>query len=104
MIAPLPGVTICKPASGNDCAARHFGKDRRRRRQRTEARDRRRRARHRLSRAGSAVAVDAARIWGDRNDKETYWSRFADRGWYFAGDGARYGRTARSGCWAASTT
>ena len=26
-----------------------------------------------------------------RNDtKETYWSRFADRGWYFAGDGARY--------------
>ena len=31
-------------------------------------------------------------IWGDpERFKETYWSRFADRGWYFAGDGARYG-------------
>jgi acetyl-CoA synthetase len=32
-------------------------------------------------------------IWGDpERFKETYWSRFADRGWYFAGDGARYGK------------
>lgn len=31
-------------------------------------------------------------IWGDpERFQETYWSRFADRGWYFAGDGARYG-------------
>ncbi|EGD55072.1 acetate--CoA ligase [Gordonia neofelifaecis] len=30
-------------------------------------------------------------IWGDEERfKETYWSRFADQGWYFAGDGARY--------------
>ncbi|GFG54122.1 acetate--CoA ligase [Mycolicibacterium agri] len=30
-------------------------------------------------------------IWGDpKRFRETYWSRFADRGWYFAGDGARY--------------
>ncbi|GAA4296411.1 acetate--CoA ligase [Mycobacterium paraffinicum] len=30
-------------------------------------------------------------IWGDRaRYQETYWSRFAARGWYFAGDGARY--------------
>ncbi len=30
-------------------------------------------------------------IWGDADRyRETYWSRFADRGWYFAGDGARY--------------
>ncbi|MCC3312361.1 acetate--CoA ligase [Nocardia africana] len=30
-------------------------------------------------------------IWGDPDRyRETYWSRFADRGWYFAGDGARY--------------
>ncbi|GAB3869210.1 acetate--CoA ligase [Kibdelosporangium lantanae] len=30
-------------------------------------------------------------IWGD-NDRyrETYWSRFADQGYYFAGDGAKY--------------
>jgi len=30
-------------------------------------------------------------IWGDpQRFKDTYWSRFAERGWYFAGDGARY--------------
>jgi acetyl-CoA synthetase len=30
-------------------------------------------------------------IWGDpQRYKETYWSRFAEQGWYFAGDGARY--------------
>ncbi|MFZ2238711.1 MAG: acetate--CoA ligase [Gordonia amarae] len=30
-------------------------------------------------------------IWGDPvRFKETYWSRFAEQGWYFAGDGARY--------------
>ena len=32
-------------------------------------------------------------IWGDpQRFTETYWSRFAEQGWYFAGDGARYGR------------
>jgi acetyl-CoA synthetase len=30
-------------------------------------------------------------IWGDpERYKEQYWSRFAEQGWYFAGDGARY--------------
>ena len=30
-------------------------------------------------------------IWGDpERYKDTYWSRFAEHGWYFAGDGARY--------------
>jgi acetyl-CoA synthetase len=30
-------------------------------------------------------------IWGDPDRfRETYWSRFAEQGWYFAGDGARY--------------
>jgi acetyl-CoA synthetase len=30
-------------------------------------------------------------IWGDEDRyRETYWSRFAEHGWYFAGDGARY--------------
>ena len=31
-------------------------------------------------------------IWGDpERFQETYWARFAEQGWYFAGDGARYG-------------
>ena len=31
-------------------------------------------------------------IWRDpERYRETYWSRFAAQGWYFAGDGARYG-------------
>ena len=30
-------------------------------------------------------------IWGDpQRYRETYWSRYAEQGWYFAGDGARY--------------
>ncbi|CRK57270.1 Acetyl-coenzyme A synthetase [Alloactinosynnema sp. L-07] len=30
-------------------------------------------------------------IWGDEDRfRETYWSRFADQGFYFAGDGAKY--------------
>ncbi|HNP55936.1 MAG TPA: acetate--CoA ligase [Gordonia sp. (in: high G+C Gram-positive bacteria)] len=30
-------------------------------------------------------------IWGDDDRyRDTYWSRFAEQGWYFAGDGARY--------------
>ncbi|MFC3964034.1 acetate--CoA ligase [Nocardia jiangsuensis] len=29
-------------------------------------------------------------VWGDdERFRETYWARYADRGWYFAGDGAR---------------
>jgi acetyl-CoA synthetase len=32
-------------------------------------------------------------IWGDlERFKDTYWSRFAKQGWYFAGDGARFGK------------
>jgi acetyl-CoA synthetase len=30
-------------------------------------------------------------IWGDDDRfRETYWSKYAEQGWYFAGDGARY--------------
>ena len=30
-------------------------------------------------------------IWGDMDRyRDTYWSRYRDQGWYFAGDGARY--------------
>jgi acetyl-CoA synthetase len=32
-------------------------------------------------------------IWGDMDRfRETYWAKFADQGYYFAGDGARYDR------------
>ncbi|TQC37559.1 acetyl-coenzyme A synthetase, partial [Rhodococcus sp. WS4] len=30
-------------------------------------------------------------IWGDMDRyRETYWSRYPEQGWYFAGDGAKY--------------
>ena len=85
MISPLPGVTSTKPGSaqrplpgisakivddaGNDVP--HGG--------------------------GGYLVLDAPwpgmlrGIWGDdERYQETYWSRFADRGYYFAGDGAKY--------------
>ena len=85
MISPLPGVTSTKPGSaqrplpgisakivddaGNDVP--HGG--------------------------GGYLVLDAPwpgmlrGIWGDNERyQETYWSRFADRGYYFAGDGAKY--------------
>ncbi len=36
--------------------------------------------------------------------KDTYWSRYAEEGWYFAGDGAKYDEDGALGCSAASTT
>ncbi|WP_372440888.1 acetate--CoA ligase [Mycolicibacterium mengxianglii] len=93
MISPLPGVTHCKPGSamrplpgisakivddeGNDLAP---GTD------------------HGEQASGYLVLdkpwpAMLRGIWGDpERFKETYWSRFADQGWYFAGDGARYGK------------
>ena len=85
MVAPLPGVTDCKPGSamrplpgisanivddnGNPVPAGEQG----------------------------YLVLDKPwpgmlrGIWGDEQRfKDTYWSRFADQGWYFAGDGARY--------------
>ncbi|NLG46509.1 acetate--CoA ligase [Gordonia sp. (in: high G+C Gram-positive bacteria)] len=85
MISPLPGVTACKPGSamrplpgisanivddnGNSVADGEQG----------------------------YLVLDKPwpgmlrGIWGDEDRfKETYWSRFAEQGWYFAGDGARY--------------
>jgi acetyl-CoA synthetase len=92
MIAPLPGVTACKPGSamrplpgisakivdddGNELAP---GTDH-------------------GEQANGYLVLDKPwpamlrGIWGDpERFKETYWSRFAEQGWYFAGDGARYG-------------
>ncbi|WP_448222372.1 acetate--CoA ligase [Gordonia iterans] len=85
MIAPLPGVTACKPGSAMkplpgisanivDDEGRSVG-------------------------AGEQGYLVLDRpwpgmlrgIWGDpERFTETYWSRFAEQGWYFAGDGARY--------------
>ena len=93
MISPLPGVTDCKPGSamrplpgisakivdddGNELAP---GTD------------------HGEQASGYLVLdkpwpAMLRGIWGDpERFKETYWSRFAEQGWYFAGDGARYGK------------
>jgi acetyl-CoA synthetase len=91
MISPLPGVTSCKPGSamhalpgisakivddGNELEpVPDFGEH-----------------------ATGYLVLDKPwpamlrGIWGDpERFKETYWSRFAEQGWYFAGDGARYG-------------
>ena len=85
MLSPLPGVTACKPGSamapipgisakvvddnGNSMPAGEQG----------------------------FLVLDKPwpgmlrGIWGDpERYKDTYWSRFAEQGWYFAGDGARY--------------
>ncbi|MGB0964253.1 MAG: acetate--CoA ligase [Mycobacterium sp.] len=92
MISPLPGVTDCKPGSamrplpgisakivdddGNELAP---GTD------------------HDEPVTGYLVLDKPwpsmlRGIWGDpERFRETYWSRFAEQGWYFAGDGARYG-------------
>jgi acetyl-CoA synthetase len=93
MVSPLPGVTNCKPGSamrplpgisakivdddGNEVAA---------------ATD------HGEPVTGYLVLdkpwpAMLRGIWGDpERFEETYWSRFAEQGWYFAGDGARYGK------------
>ena len=92
MISPLPGVTVCKPGSamralpgisakivddhGNELPpATEDGEP-----------------------VTGYLVLDKPwpsmlrGIWGDdERFVETYWSRFAEQGWYFAGDGARYG-------------
>ncbi|MGH3913488.1 MAG: AMP-binding enzyme, partial [Pseudonocardiaceae bacterium] len=85
MIAPLPGVTACKPGSAMrplpgisavvvDESGTAVGRG-----------------------DGGFLALDQPwpgmlrTIWGDdQRYRETYWSRFAEQGYYFAGDGAKY--------------
>ena len=85
MISPLPGVTSTKPGSAQrplpgisakvvDDTATEVGKG-----------------------GGGYLVLDKPwpsmlrGIWGDDDRfRETYWSRFADQGYYFAGDGAKY--------------
>jgi len=92
MIAPLPGVTSCKPGSamgplpgisakivddhGNELARETEGAEP----------------------VTGYLVLDKPwpsmlrGIWGDHERfVETYWERFGEQGWYFAGDGARYG-------------
>ncbi|HPX36999.1 MAG TPA: acetate--CoA ligase [Mycobacterium sp.] len=92
MIAPLPGVTVCKPGSAMHALPGISAKI--------------------VDDNGKELAPSADHgehvtgylvldkpwpamlrgIWGDpERFKETYWERFGEQGWYFAGDGARYG-------------
>ncbi len=92
MISPLPGVTECKPGSAMrpvpGISAKIVDDD---------GNDLEPGADHGEHVTGYLVLdkpwpAMLRGIWGDpERYKETYWSRFAEQGWYFAGDGARYG-------------
>ena len=76
---------------GDGTATRHLRTRRRRPRQPDRAQPRARRARQGYLVLDQPWPAMLRGIWGDpERYKETYWSRFAEQGWYFAGDGARY--------------
>ncbi|MFI5607127.1 acetate--CoA ligase [Amycolatopsis sp. NPDC051903] len=85
MISPLPGVTTAKPGSAQRALPGVSAKV--------------------VDDQGNEVAKGGGGylvldkpwpsmlrgVWGDEERyRETYWSRFADQGYYFAGDGAKY--------------
>ena len=91
MISPLPGVTAAKPGSAMTplpgISAKIVDED----------------GNELVPGADEAEQSPATSCWTSRGRrccaasgairsgiKETYWSRFAEQGWYFAGDGARY--------------
>ena len=91
MISPLPGVTTCKPGSATKpmpgISAKVVDDEGNLIEPSPEYGEH----------ASGYLVVDQLwssmlrGIWGDpERFKETYWSRFAEQGWYFAGDGARY--------------
>ncbi|BBZ64754.1 hypothetical protein MINS_01830 [Mycolicibacterium insubricum] len=92
MISPIPGVTVCKPGSAMrtlpGISAKIVDDDGVELAPMPE---------HSEPVTGYLVLdkpwpAMTRGIWGDTERfVETYWSRFADQGWYFAGDGARYG-------------
>lgn len=92
MISPLPGVTHCKPGSAMRAlpgiSAKVVDDD---------GNELERSPDHGEHATGYLVLDQPwpamlRGIWGDpERFKETYWSRFAEKGWYFAGDGARIG-------------
>ncbi|CAM2994531.1 acetate--CoA ligase [Prescottella defluvii] len=85
MISPLPGITATKPGSAMAPLPGISAKivD-------DEA--------HELGAGGNGYLVldepwpsMLRGIWGDMDRyRDTYWSRYAEEGWYFAGDGAKY--------------
>jgi acetyl-CoA synthetase len=92
MISPLPGVTDCKPGSAMRAlpgiSAKIVDDDGNELQHSTENSEP----------ATGYLVLDKPwpamlrGIWGDpERFRETYWARFAEQGWYFAGDGARYG-------------
>ena len=91
MISPLPGVTTCKPGSATKpmpgISAKVVDDEGNLIEPSPEYGEH----------ASGYLVVDQPwpsmlrGIWGEpERFKETYWSRFAEQGWYFAGDGARY--------------
>ncbi|WP_319429586.1 acetate--CoA ligase [Mycobacterium sp. RTGN5] len=92
MISPLPGVTDCKPGSAMRAlpgiSAKIVDDDGNELQHSAEGSEP----------ATGYLVLDKPwpamlrGIWGDpERFRETYWARFAEQGWYFAGDGARYG-------------
>ncbi|MBV9515409.1 MAG: acetate--CoA ligase [Mycobacteriaceae bacterium] len=90
MISPLPGVTTCKPGAAMaplpGISAKIVDEDG------NELKPGADEAEH----VTGYLVLDSPwpamlrGIWGDpERYKETYWSRYAEQGWYFAGDGAR---------------
>jgi acetyl-CoA synthetase len=92
MISPLPGVTACKPGSAMRAlpgiSAKIVDDDGNELESSPD---------HGEHTTGYLVLdkpwpAMLRGIWNDpERFKETYWTRFAEQGWYFAGDGARYG-------------
>ena len=86
MISPLPGVTGGKPGSAMTPAARAS---------RPTSSTRTATSRSATASGGYLVLTEPwpsmlRGIWGDdERYKDTYWSRYAEQGWYFAGDGAK---------------
>ena len=85
MISPLPGITACKPGSAMatlpGISARLVDEE----------------GRTLEGEAQGYLVLDEPwpsmlrGIWGDMDRyRDTYWSRYAEQGWYFAGDGAKY--------------
>jgi acetyl-CoA synthetase len=85
MISPLPGVTSAKPGSAQQplpgISAKVVDND----------------GNQVGNGSGGLLVLDQPwpsmlrGIWGDdERYRETYWSKFADKGFYFAGDGAKY--------------
>ncbi|ALR12099.1 acetate--CoA ligase [Mycobacteroides saopaulense] len=92
MISPLPAVTSCKPGSAMQplpgISAMIVDDDGTRLSAHSDE----------VGQGAGYLVLDqpwpamARGIWGDPDRfVQTYWSRFAEQGWYFAGDGARYG-------------